>query len=393
MSNLLYDRGDFVGTIMTFLLAVSSALILYGTLYPFDFTAGAHAGGAIQIFIDSIRVRPGRGDILSNLVLFLPFGFFGMQGLLSRKSRPFRLIVVVFLGAALSFFIECMQVNLPDRVPSIYDLILNTFGAGAGAVAGWMDWRGQLAKLRADTRPPSMFPVLLGGAWLGYRLFPYVPTIDFQHVKDAIKPLLHEPIPAIDVLRHFIVTLVVARLLQALLTPTRALLAAIVIPLGVIAAKPFIVTKVIMPAEAIGVVAGVAVWVVALGRLSSRTRLLAALLALQIAVQGLMPFTLRTEPVMFSFIPFIGFEGGSMSVNLQAFLEKVFLYGALVWLIIEMGASVMASAIMSAFFLMGIELTQMFVDGRTSEITDPLLAVLMALTLYFVDVRPHKPSA
>jgi glycopeptide antibiotics resistance protein len=376
-----------------FLFGFAIALILYGTLYPFDFTAGAHAGGAIFLLIESIKERPGRGDVLSNVVLFLPFGFFGMQCLLPKIARPIRLIVVVILGGALSFTIECTQVYLPDRVTSIYDFILNTGGSGVGGLVGWMDWRGQLAKLRSDARPPTLFPVLLGGAWLGYRLFPYVPTIDFQHVKDAIKPLLYTPVIGIDVLRHFVVTLVVARLLQALLPPGRALLAAIVISLGAVAAKPFIMTKVIMASEAIGVIAGVAVWVVLLSRVQLRTPIVAALLAVQIAVQGLLPFTLRAEPVMFSFIPFIGFEGGSMAVNLQAFLEKNFLYGALVWLTVESGVGLIASAVACMAFLTGIEVLQMFLDGRTSEITDPLLALLMTLTWYFVDLRPNAKEA
>ena len=126
-------------------------------------------------------------------------------------------------------------------------------------------------------------------------------------------------------------------------------------------------------------------WVAFLSRMRGRTGILAVLLAAQIAIQGVIPFTLRPEPVMFSFIPFIGFEGGSMSQNLQAFLEKVFLYGALVWLVVETGASLVFSVIACAAFLTGIELVQMFLADRVSEITDPLLAVIMGIALYFVD--------
>ena len=102
--------------------------------------------------------------------------------------------------------------------------------------------------------------------------------------------------------------MVVACSLQALLRPGRALLATIVIPLGVIAAKPFIMTKVITPAEAIGIVGGVLIWVLLLARMPGRTMLVALVLALQVAAQGLLPLTLRAEPVMFSHIPFVGFE-------------------------------------------------------------------------------------
>lgn len=372
---------------MGFLLALTSALILYGTLYPFDFAVGAHPGDVVSLLTSSLNARPGRGDILSNVVLFLPFGFFAMQAWLPRAPRLVRLFVVLIMGAALSLGIECSQVYLPHRTPSLYDLALNVLGTLCGAMAGWIDWRGQFSRLQAGHRPPAMFPVLLLAAWLGYRLFPYVPTIDFQHVKDALKPLLSMGLTPVDVLRHFIVTLVIGRLLQAVTTPGRALLGMLVIPLGVIAAKPFIMTKVITPTELAGVVAAVAIWVVVLSRLRWRTAIVALLLAVQIAIQGMVPFIVRPEPVLISLIPFIGFEGGSMTVNLQAFLEKVFLYGALVWLLAETGRSLVFSLIVSVTLLTAIELVQMFLAGRVSEITDPLLAIIMGLALYILDRR------
>ncbi|MSO77108.1 MAG: VanZ family protein [Alphaproteobacteria bacterium] len=365
-------------------MALSSGLILYGTLYPFDFAAGAHPGAMVSLLTASLNARPGRGDILSNVVLFLPFGFFAMQCLLPRAPRLARLLVVVMMGAALSLGIECAQAYLPSRVTSLYDLALNAHGALFGAVAGWIDWRG---KLQAGGRPPAILPLLLLGAWLGYRLFPYVPTIDFQHVRDALKPLLSGELPLVDVLRHFAGTLVVGRLLQALTTPRRALLGMLLVPLGVIAAKLFIVTKVIMPGEVAGVVAGVAFWVIVLGRWHRRTAVVATVLAAQIAVQGVVPLIFRPEPVLFSFIPFIGFQGGSMAVNLQAFLEKVFLYGALVWLLIETGRRLVFTLIVSAAFLTAIELVQMYLAHRVSEITDPLLAIILGLALYILDLR------
>ena len=376
---------------MAFLLALTTALILYGTLYPFNFLAGAHPGDLGALLIASLQVRSGRGDILSNVVLFLPFGFFAMQAWLARAPRLLRLIVVVVAGALLSFGIEYAQTYLPQRTPSLYDIMLNTFGTFVGAVAGWADWRGSLAKARAANRPLVIFPLLLLAAWLGYRLFPFVPTLDFQHFKDALKPLFSTGLIPVDVSRHFIVTLVIGRLLQAVTTPGRALLAMVVIALGVVAAKPFIMTKVILPSELAGVVAGVAVWVVLLSRMSWRTAIVALLLAVQIVVQGVTPFVVRAEPVTISLIPFIGFEGGSMAVNLQSFFEKIFLYGALVWLLGAASRSLVFSVIASVVLLAAIELLQMFLAGRVSEITDPLLAVFMGLALYALDGRGRAP--
>ena len=74
-------------------------------------------------------------------------------------------------------------------------------------------------------------------------------------------------------------------------------------------------------------------------------------------------------------------------------MEKDFLYGALVWLTVESGVGLIASAVACMAFLTGIEVVQMFLDGRTSEITDPLLVLLMTLTWYFVDLRPNAKEA
>ena len=369
---------------MGFLWALSSVLVLYGTLYPFDFMVGAHPGDIIDLFAASLRRPPGRGDVLSNVVLFLPFGFFAMQSLL-RVPRLLRLILVVLFGTALSLAIECTQSYLPDRVTSVSDLALNAFGSLVGAIAGWADWRGHLARMQGNARQAAMFPLLLLAAWLGYRLFPYVPTIDLQHVKNALKPIFSSEIPPVDVLRYVVVTLVVGRLLQALTTPGQALIGAVLIPIGVVAAKPFIMTKVIAPAEVVGVAIGVVLWVALLARMHRRTGLIAVLLFAQIIIQGVLPFELRDEPVMMSLIPMKGLEGGSMAMALQSFFEKVFLYGALVWLLVEAGRGLVFTLVASTLMLTMVELLQMFLVGRSPEITDPLLAIVMGIVFYAVD--------
>lgn len=370
------------------LFALTAVLILYGTLFPFSIVETAHVGDILPRLLASVGHLPGRGDALSNIVLFLPFGFFGMQGLLPRVPRIARLVVVCILGGALSLFIECTQTFVAGRDTSVFDLLLNTFGTFAGACAGWIDWNRRLgnglAQVSGSNRPPSLFPLMMLGAWLGLRLFPYVPTIDFQHVKDAIKPLLTGELSPVDVLRYFVLCLVVGRLLQTFLTPTRALLAMPVLVLGVIAAKPFLMTRELNLAEIIGTAAAIVAWVAFLARQPYRSGLLAALLALTIVVQGLMPFSF-TVGHPFSFVPFKGFEGGSMAINLQAFLEKIFLYGSLIWLLVESRVRIGFATVMTAALLTLIELIQTNLAGRVSEITEPLLAIILACVLYSLD--------
>lgn len=378
---------------MTYLFLASLGLVLYGTLYPFTFVADAHSGGLLAAFANSMFVRPGRGDILSNIVLFLPFGFFGMQALPRRMPKLLRYALVFGLGIATSLAIECAQYYTPTRTTSLYDLALNSISALVGAAAGRFNWQGLVAGGTDGVRPRSIFPLFLIAAWLGFRLFPYVPTIDLQHVKDALKPLLSiGSADPIDVLRHFAAFLVLGRLLQAVTTPLRANLILFVFGFGVIAAKPFIMTKIISPAEVFGAIAGAVVWFAALGRMNSRTMIITIVFVASIAIQGVIPFELRADTGHFSFVPFSGFESGSMAANLQAFLEKVFLYGALIWMVGQTGASTEFSLVFNLVFLAAIEVAQTFIIDRSAEITDPLLGVVMGVILITLE-RHYRMSA
>jgi len=364
---------------MIYLFIASFVLVIYGTLFPFSFQPDAHTGGILAAFISSVSVRPGGGDLISNIVLFLPFGFLGMQALPTRMPKFVRYALVFGLGAATSVGIEISQYYTTMRTTSVYDLGVNAISVLIGAVVGGANWQRFVSGGAAHgVRPRSIFPLVVIAAWAGYRLFPYVPTIDFQHVKDAIKPLLAiTSLPIADVVRHFGMVLGLALLLQAIMSPGRAKLALIWMALGVIAAKPFIVTKVISPAEVAGTVAALTIWLAVLSQATSRTMVVVLVFAAALAFQGLTPFELRTEPVNFSFVPFGGFEQGSMAVNLQSFLEKVFLYGTLVWLIVQAGGSAYISLTLVVMFTTMIEIAQRHIVGRSPEITDPLLALIM----------------
>jgi len=373
---------------MGFLLALACALILYGGLYPFNFDFGLHKESALALLMASAHDRASWGDTIANVIFFMPFGFFAMQSILPRASKFGRLIFVVVAGAAFSLGIECAQSGLPDRVTSVYDLATNTIGALFGAVLGWNDWRQTLSRYRPDSRPPALFPFLLLGAWLGDRLFPFLLTLDVQNVKDALKPLFFASFSPLLALGYFIVTMVVCRLMRGVTVPGNVRTAGTFLPLAVIAVKPFIQGRSISQAEILGTLVGIAVWWCISGRIRPSTILLALLLMAQIVIKELDPFIFSSKPVsLFSFIPFIGFMEGSMINNVMSFIEKVFLYGSLVWLLVKASGSLRFSLISSVVLLTILELIQMFLPGRVSEITDPMLAVILGLVLYFLDLR------
>lgn len=71
-------------------------------------------------------------EFLANIALFVPFGL-----LLSASAPKLPWWAVTLAGCATSVLIECVQILLPTRFPTLSDVIANT----AGAALGWVLWR------------------------------------------------------------------------------------------------------------------------------------------------------------------------------------------------------------------------------------------------------------
>jgi hypothetical protein len=76
-------------------------------------------------------------NVLRNVILFLPMGFFGLfvlrrafVGLGRRRA----LVAVTLMGGALSGSVELLQQFIPGRNPFVGDLLANTAGAALGAM-------------------------------------------------------------------------------------------------------------------------------------------------------------------------------------------------------------------------------------------------------------------
>src|SRR6185503_13915968 len=128
-------------SVIFWLLIVVLALIVYGSLYPFNFKADAIEGGVLEAFRQLSWQRAGRGDRISNVLLYLPLGFCLFLWFELRWHRALSMIVATVLGTLLSLSIEIAQGYVSTRVPSLTDLSLNALGTLLGAMAG-LAWGG-----------------------------------------------------------------------------------------------------------------------------------------------------------------------------------------------------------------------------------------------------------
>src|ERR1700730_4234266 len=92
--------------IVTFGMAL---MIDYGSLYPFDFSIPPAGPGPIHALIATWANKPGRGDFLSNILLYTPLGFFGALTFTDRIRPVPRFFAPILLGAALSISMELTQ--------------------------------------------------------------------------------------------------------------------------------------------------------------------------------------------------------------------------------------------------------------------------------------------
>jgi len=155
---------------------------------------------------------------------------------------------------------------------------------------------------------------------------------------------------------------------------------------SLIPAQFFIVTRQPQTAELLGAVAGTigyAVW----GRSRRAGKILGWAFLILLLVRGFAPFRFEGPGQKFSWVPWGGFLGMEWEPGVNVLLEKTFYYGTAIWLFRAGGMRLRESTALVAITLAVIEAAQTRLPGRTSEITDPLLALLLGFGLYVLRPR------
>ncbi|HEX3704692.1 MAG TPA: VanZ family protein [Vicinamibacterales bacterium] len=159
--------------LLTLLWIACALFVFYGGLIPFhfDFDRGAAWDKLAHVSLNPL-ISPDTGrrvsipDVVQNILLFLPFGAFGVLSLRARRSAAASLVIVVSLAAMTSAFVETLQLFDIDRTTSLSDVCANTAGALAGAIAALAlaeFARVSLLQLRARRLAdvPAFYPLLI----------------------------------------------------------------------------------------------------------------------------------------------------------------------------------------------------------------------------------------
>lgn len=182
---------------------LSALFIFYATTIPWDFARAPALDRVAWIPLwDAARGRPpSLTDLVQNVVLFLPFGFFGglSLGFARRTSTTRGALGVGLLGLMLSLLVELLQTMSLERSPSASDLTTNLAGAVAGAAAALL-WARHLESharrvlFRLVEEQPGL---LVLGAYVvvvtAGALAPFIPTLDVGALRASVRSLLDHP--------------------------------------------------------------------------------------------------------------------------------------------------------------------------------------------------------
>src|SRR5260370_32334902 len=134
---------------MYHIFLIVSVIIVYGSLYPWDFHSTQLARSPLWVLIHSWprgNYRSLLRDIAVNLLIFMPVGVSGFLALRQNFRTSVAAIVTLLFALVLSSSIEMIQLFDDGRECTASDVVLNVSGTAAGIVLGrlYQQWLKRL---------------------------------------------------------------------------------------------------------------------------------------------------------------------------------------------------------------------------------------------------------
>lgn len=358
---------------MRILIVLIFLIITYGSLFPFNFSLlefNQEYSGLLSLSLS------GFGDILANVLLFMPLGF--LYSLLNPKDYLLRShdnVMLWFKIFSFSFVLQVLQIALPGRDQNITDVIFNMIGF---SIAYYAVVIIHLPSFELKARLQYL-PYVIAIIYLFSELSPFVPALDFQQIKSSIKPLLSVPTfaPLGGILTNVVMWLLVIRLLsfQQIKMPFKWVLLLWWIMLF---GKVIIYGSYLSYSDLLAPLLAILLAVVLKLNQPQITKVLIFLVLFIFvlsSVSNITQFDLSFDDIM----PFYGYLSGRLDIGLQVILYKIFIFSSIIWLALELSLSAKRTAISLAFLVVFIEISQLFMPSRTTDFADVILVVLAYL--------------
>jgi len=364
-------------------------LITYGSLYPWHFEDRQLGVNPAWYLLHSrfwIFSRAYIRDLFVNVALYVPLGLSAYLAFRRLRMPIIHIGAPVLLGFALSCTLEMVQLYVPSRTCSLADVIPNVAGSAIGVMVAliYRETLESLTRRQLERIPdPGVLALLL--FWIAYLLFPFFPVISRYTLEQ--KAAIFTVTAGFNFVRFASATvcwLGAGRWLAAIgVQPVWKWLAALVL---IIPGQLFIRGRQPIASDLLGAAAGCLCFALS-DRSRYASRIAAAGFLFLLALHGLAPFRLRTDPNVFGWIPFTAMLESEWQFGAFILVEKLFYYWAAIWAMRSAGIGLRTATLIVATTLVVIEAAQIYLPGRTPEVTDPILALIIGVALHLLDSR------
>jgi len=399
----MHSQPERISHLVLYLSAAYALLLIYGTLFPFNGWLTRDTG-VWELLMQRGIQKTSKADILTNLLVYMPFGLLLMRSLKNRSSSLQGLVLVTVVSFLLSLALEYLQTRLPGRVPSILDLGLNTFGGFLGALIALSlspDTMvgNRLYRLRANYIHPGAsanLGLLALGFWVLSQLSPLVPSIDVGNLRNGLKPLWYTLLSPVTLewmrVIEYAFSITAAGVISSTLLRTRynaLFLFAGFISLVLLLKIPVIGRQLSLEAV-LGLAIGLVFTFIVYDR-SLRTRLLIAAFALTgmvLASSLHVPANaVAGYPTAFNWVPFRSHLSNNITglIDILGSLWPFVALAYLAWIanVRLRGLLIVAGAIGIFLIMFMLEWYQQYQPGRSPDITDAIIATLAWLAPWF----------
>ena len=159
------DTGPFLPSRYRGSIAAWALLIAYASLYPF-FPPRLPSPDALVAFFVKPRYMVAY-DVAWNVIAYIPLGTLACAYFRQANDGTRALLKAIAFAAAYSLAMEFLQLFVPNRVASIYDVIANAAGAMLGAAVFLDPISSVVTKPLGELRERVLIP----GAWGDAGLF------------------------------------------------------------------------------------------------------------------------------------------------------------------------------------------------------------------------------
>ncbi len=356
--------------------------IIYGSLFPFEFKLSnipIEVHNLKSFLLCNYCFKTSIGDIVTNLFLFVPFGFLGVRSMRSPFKPLYYTFVITLICIPIAHGVQLAQFFVKGRVPSLMDSICNIIGCFLAGLFGSISKFRFIFGKRGQELWKSL-PLLIMICWILYNLVPFIPTLDFGEIKNSLKPLLlHPQFDFLNTIKNTIGWLIFYYMYKQYKDKNLELKNLSIIIIIILISKIFIERTVLRVADVLGGFLSLLLLKILKEKVQN-PRILFSIILFYLTIEGLWPFDFSlAQRTNFNIIPFYGYLTGSLFVTAHMMFQKAFFYASLIWILEQCNVRWSRATIFCVLWAATIEIAQIWFASHTPETTDPLLMFLIAL--------------